>query len=142
MSKGKKIIGFIVVLLVIGGATFAGVYFTSMKGGDTAKVVVIEEITSDVGEVFVNLSDADAKRYVKLKLSIGFDEKNKELTAEVEKKHAVIRDVVIHYFESCTVENLQAANEEALKSELIKRLNQKLTKGVILNVYITEKIVQ
>ena len=57
MSKGKKIIGFIVVLLVIGAATFAGVYFTSMKGGDTAKVVVIEEITSEVGEIFVNLSD-------------------------------------------------------------------------------------
>lgn len=142
MSKGKKIMGFIVVLLVIGGATFAGAYFTSMKGADTAKVVVIEEAFHEVGEVFVNLSDDKAKRYVKLNLSVGFDETNKELTAEIEKRHAVIRDVAIHYFESCTVENLEAGNEEALKSELIKRLNQKLTKGVILNVYITEKIVQ
>ncbi len=113
-----------------------------MKGGNTEKVVVIEEAFHEVGEVFVNLSDTDAKRYVKLNLSISFDEKNKELTAEVEKKHAVIRDVAIYYFKTCTAKDFEATNEETLKNELIKRLNQKLTKGVILNVSITEIIVQ
>lgn len=142
MSKGKKIIIFIVTLLVIGGATFAGVYFTSMKGEATEKVVVIEEAFHEVGEAFVNLSDTDAKRYVKLNLSISFDEKNKDLTAEIEKKHAVMRDVAIYYFKTCTAKDFEATNEETLKKELIKRLNQKLTKGVILNVSVTEIIVQ
>lgn len=142
MSKGKKIIGFMVIILIIGAVTFGGVYFASIKGGDTTEVVGIEEAFHEVGEIFVNLSDDKEKRYVKLNLSVSFDEKNKELTAEIEKKHVVMRDVAIYYFKTCTAENFEAKNEEVLKNELIKRLNQKLTKGLILNVSVTEIIVQ
>lgn len=142
MKNGKKIIGFIVAILVLGIATFAGVYTYLTKTNPTEKVVVIEETFHDVGEIFVNLSDENAKRYVKLKLSISFDETNEELKAEIEKKHAVMRDIAIYYFKTCSAKDFEATNETILKGELIKRLNQKLTKGVILNILVDDLIVQ
>ncbi|MGL5085582.1 MAG: flagellar basal body-associated FliL family protein [Clostridium sp.] len=142
MSKGKKIIGFIALIVVLGVGTFAGVYFGLSKSEGEEKKIVIQEAFHEVGEIFVNLSDDNAKRYVKLKLSASYDEKNKDLGAEIEKKHVVMRDVANTYFSTCKAIDFEPINREKLKSDLIARLNQKLTGGTIIDIYISEIIVQ
>ena len=145
MSKGNKILGFIVAILVLGVSTFGGVYFylTKVEGTETVKKeVVIEEAFHDIGEIFVNLNDDKVKRYVKLKLSVSFNKGNENLATEISEKQVVMRDVSIYYLKSLTADAFEPENEEKLKSDLIGRLNQKLTKGAVLEVYISEIIVQ
>ena len=145
MSKGNKILGFIVAILILGVSTFGGVYFylTKVEGAETVKKeVVIEEAFHDIGEIFVNLNDDKVKRYVKLKLSVSFDKDNKDLAAEILEKQVVMRDISIYYLKSLTADAFEPENEENLKSDLIERFNQKLTKGTILEAYISEIIVQ
>lgn len=142
MSKGKKIVGFIVLILVIGVATFGGVYFTLTKDKGEEKIVIVEEAFHDVGEIFVNLNDDKAKRYVKLNFSLGFDKTNEELAVEIAEKQVVMRATAISYIRTCTSESFRPSNEETLKKELVTRINQELTKGLILDVYISDIIVQ
>lgn len=142
MSKGKKIIGFIIIILIIGVATFGGVYFSQMKVETEEKVVVVEEAFHEVGEIFVNLNDDKSKRYVKLNLSLSFDKKNEELATEITEKQVVMRDTAISYIRSCTSESFEPSNEQTLKNDIVNKINQKLTKGLILDVYISEIIVQ
>lgn len=148
MSKGKKILGFIVVIIVLGAATFGGVYLALTKSEESEKVEIkeeegkVEEAFHEIGEIFVNLTDDNAKRYVKLNLSLGFDKKNKDLLAEITEKQVVMKHVAINYVRSCTTKDFEPANEEQLKKELIERLNKELTKGTVLNIYISEIMVQ
>lgn len=142
MGKGKKVLGFILGITILGVATFAGVYFGLLKNEGTEKKVVIQEAFHEVGEIFVNLSDENSKRYVKLKMSVSYDEKNKDLGAEIEKKHVVMRDISNYYFKTCKAVDFEAINQDKLKKDLATRLNQKLTNGTIVDVYISEIIVQ
>lgn len=142
MSKGKKIIIFIVSILFLGVATFGGVYIYLTKNSDTEKVVVIEEAFHEVGEIFVNLKDDKSKRYVKLNLSVSYDVTNDDLAAEIAEKHIVIRDAAVYYLKSCISEDFIAENETKIKTDLVERINKKLVNGLIIDVYISEIIVQ
>lgn len=141
-KKGKN--GFVIILLlliVVGGSTFGGVYYYMSKN-NASQPVVIEEAFFEVGEIFVNLSDDDSKRYVKLNMSISYDKSNGELAKEIEEKSVVIRDVSIFYIKSCKAKDFDPTNEVVLKGELINRINQKLTNGLLKDVYISDIIVQ
>lgn len=141
-KKGGKIILIVIaIILAVGGGTFAGVSFYMNKNTDTQPVYVKEAFV-EVGEIFVNLSDEDNKRYVKLNLSISYDSSNKDLATELTEKSVVIRDIAIFYIKSCKAKDFEPANEAILKGELINRINQKLTSGVLKDAYISEIIVQ
>lgn len=142
-KKGnKKIILIVLILLIlIGGGTFTGTYLYMSKN-KTAEPVVIKEGFIEIGEIFVNLSDSGAKRYVKLNISVSYDKSNKDLASEIEDKKIVIRDVSNYYIKSRTAKDFNPENEMILKSELISKINQKLTSGVLKDLYISEIIVQ
>lgn len=142
MTKGKKVLVFIVIIAIIGLATFGGGYLYLTRGERPDKVVVIEEGFHEVGEIFVNLKDDKSKRYVKLNLSVSYDKSNEELTTEITEKHVVIRDAAVYYLKSCVAEDFTAENEAKIKADLVERINSKLTKGLIRDVYISEIIVQ
>lgn len=138
---GKKNILFAILgLIVLGVGSFAGVYIYMNKTAE--KEIVIEEAYFELGEIFVNLNDENKKRYVKLNLSIGYDKENKDLTKEVEEKKVVMRDTVNYYLKSCTVDSFTPGNEAALKKELVTRINSKLKNGTLIDVYISEIMVQ
>ncbi|MEG0296329.1 MAG: flagellar basal body-associated FliL family protein [Clostridium sp.] len=136
----KKILLIILALLVLGGATFAGVYFVTSK--NVEKEVVVEEAFYEIGEIFVNLSDTDSKRYVKLNMAISYDVTNKDLATELETKKVVLRDTAIYYLKSCVAESFNTENEVKLKKDIIQSLNKNLTKGTLIDVYISEIMVQ
>lgn len=140
-KKGKLIFIVIAIILALGGGTFAGVFFY-MNKNNGSQPVYIKEAFVEVGEIFVNLSDDDSKRYVKLNLSISYDSSNKDLATELTEKSVVIRDVAIFYIKACKAKDFNPANEAILKGDLINRINQKLTSGVLKDAYISDIIVQ
>jgi flagellar protein FliL len=140
-KKGKLIFIVIAIILALGGGTFAGVFFY-MNKNNGSQPVYIKEAFLEVGEIFVNLNDEDSKRYVKLNLSISYDSNNKDLAKELTDKSVVIRDVAIFYIKACKAKDFDPANEAILKGDLINRINQKLTSGVLKDAYISDIIVQ
>lgn len=140
-KKGKFIFIVIAIILALGGGTFAGVFFY-MNKNNASQPVYIKEAFLEVGEIFVNLSDEGSKRYVKLNLSISYDSTNKDLGKELTEKSVVIRDVAIFYIKACKAKDFDPANEAILKGDLINRINQKLTSGVLKDAYISDIIVQ
>lgn len=141
-QKSKKTISIVLFLLIcVGVGTFGGVYFF-MSRNNASKPVFVKESFVEIGEIFVNLSDETSKRYVKLNMSVSYDKSNKDLAKEIEEKKVVIRDVAIFYIKSCNANDFEPANEVILKGDLISRINQKLTSGILKDVYISDIIVQ
>lgn len=141
-KKGGKIIFIVIaIILSVGGGTFAGALYY-MNKNNNSNPAQIKESFVEVGEIFVNLSDEDSKRYVKLNLSISYDSTNKDLAAELEEKNVVVRDVAIFYIKACKAKDFEPANEAILKGNLINKINQKLTSGVLKDAYISDIIVQ
>ena len=140
-KSGKIILIVITIILALGGGTFAGVLFYMNKNNDS-QPTQIKEAFVEVGEIFVNLSDEDIKRYAKLNLSISYDSTNKDLATELEEKNVVVRDVAIFYIKACKAKDFEPANEAILKGNLINKINQKLTSGVLKDAYISDIIVQ
>ncbi len=142
-SKKRKngILIVLLLLIFVGAGTFSGAYFFMSKNKASLPVIVQESFV-EVGEIFVNLSDEGSKRYVKLNMSISYDKSNKDLAKEIEEKKVVIRDVAIFYIKSCKAKDFEPSNEVILKGELISRINQKLTTGVLKDIYISDIIVQ
>lgn len=86
------------------------------------------------------LSDGGA-RYVKCTMQL---EQNTDLLqAELDKKMAVIRDVIIRTLTSKTFEEVSTAKgKERLKDELVGKINDVLTDGFVKNIYFTDFVVQ
>lgn len=141
-KKSKKTILIVVLLLIfVGAGTFGGAYYF-MSRNNAYNPVVVKEGFVEVGEIFVNLSDEGSKRYVKLNMSVSYDKTNKKLAKEIENKKVVIRDTANFYIKSCKAKDFEPANEVILKGDLISKINQKLTRGVLKDVYISDIIVQ
>lgn len=86
------------------------------------------------------LSDGGA-RYVKCTIQL---EQNTELLQpELEKKNAIIRDIIIRTLTSKTFEEVSTTKgKERLKDELVGRINEVLTDGFVKNIYFTDFVVQ
>lgn len=139
-KRKKTILIVLLILIFVGAGTFGGVYFFMSR--NTYNPVVVKEGFVEIGEIFVNLSDEGSKRYVKLSMSVSYDKDNKKLAKEIEDKKVVIRDVANFYAKSCKANDFEPANEVILKGDLISKINQKLTRGVLKDVYISDIIVQ
>ncbi|MDV4149694.1 flagellar basal body-associated FliL family protein [Clostridium sp. AL.422] len=141
-KKNKKPILIILILLIfIGAGAFGGFYFYLSKNNASAPIIMQEGFV-EIGEIFVNLSDEGSKRYVKLNMSVSYDKANEDIASEIEDKKIVIRDVANFYIKSCKAKDFEPANEVVLKGDLISRINQKLTSGLLKDIYISEIIVQ
>ncbi|BCZ48586.1 hypothetical protein psyc5s11_46530 [Clostridium gelidum] len=143
-GKGVMIILFILGLLVLGAATFGGVYLY-MKTSKTidAKEVVIENTYMDLKEFTVNLADEGGKRYFKGELSLGYDITKDKLKTELTANEVVVRDDIIFYFKSQKADYINnVENKEAMKKQLIEAINKDLTKGKITDIRFKSMIIQ
>lgn len=143
-NKGVMIILFVLGLLVLGAATFGGVYLF-MKTNKTveAQEVVVENTYMDLQEFTVNLGDEGGKRYFKGEISIGFDKTKTKLQEELTANQVVVRDDIIFFFKSQKAEFLNnVSNREAIKKQLIDAINKDLTKGKITDIRFKSMIIQ
>ncbi|QWU80584.1 flagellar motor-associated protein FliL [Campylobacter novaezeelandiae] len=88
----------------------------------------------------LNLLSDSGSRYVKCTIQL---EQNTELLKpELDKKVAIIRDIIIRTLTAKTFEEISTAKgKERLKDEITGKINEILTDGFIKNVYFTDFVV-
>lgn len=101
---------------------------------------VVSAKTFGLDEFLVNLADEDGKRYLKVKVFLGYD--NKKLDPELEEKKPILRDAVISVLRSKKSTDINAKGIESIKMEIIQRINATLDKGQLNNVYFNDILVQ
>lgn len=88
----------------------------------------------------LNLLSDTGSRYVKC--TIQLEQNIETLTPELDKKVAIIRDIIIRTLTAKTFEEISTAKgKERLKDELVGKINEILTDGFIKNVYFTDFVV-
>ncbi len=141
----KIIIIVLLSLIIVGGAAFGGMYFAGKNGSSTtaksAKAEEVPELTYSLDEFLVNLSDEDGRRYLKVKVFIGYED-NKNLTVELDAKKPIIRDVVNTSLRAKKTTDFSATGVDTIKNELIASINPVLTKGKISHIYFNDILVQ
>lgn len=140
-SNLKVIIIIVLGLLMLGGGVFGGVYLYMSKNAEPAEVTIVEGY-KEIGEIMVNLSDENAKRYVKLTATVTYDSKNEDLASEIDTKLVALKDTTIFYLKSLKSTDFTADNEKNLKKQLVDNLNKNLTKGLLIDVKFNELLVQ
>lgn len=166
-SKIKVMVIAVVAILVVGAGGYVGYTMFLKDKGTAAKTTVhatqqvqqqtgagaqqvvqnvtftqpvVSEKTFDLGEFLINLSDEDGKRYLKVKMFLGYDEK--KLAAELEEKKPILRDAVISVVRTKKAADITPKGVETIKMEIIQRINPLLEKGQLNNVYINDILVQ
>lgn len=167
-SGGKLkfiIIGIVAVVVLGAGGYFGYNKFFASKEHETKKTVVpqqqvaaqqvqgqtpvqnttylqqvVSEKTFDLDEFLVNLADEDGKRYLKVKISLGYD--GKKLDSELEEKKPILRDAIISVLRTKKAADVSAKGVDNIKMEIIQRININLTKGQLNNIYFNNLLVQ
>ena len=147
-KKGNSLKLVIIVLLgliVVGGAAFGGMMLAGKKESTTTttstKVPEETVVTYSLDEFLVNLTDTDAKRYLKVLIYVGYGE-NEELATELETQKPVIRDLVIKTLRAKKTTDFNDNVVDVIKKELITSINPVLTKGKIDHIYFNDLLVQ
>jgi flagellar FliL protein len=89
----------------------------------------------------VNLMDSGGSKY--LKVSIQLELSNAKLMEKAKNKTPQLRDAIITLITNKTSEDLITAEGKIiLKDEIKQRANQILGEGTVLNVYLTDFVMQ
>ncbi len=150
---------FIILALIIILAVAAAGYFLFFKK-DHAKEDTAQQTTSsqptaqndtsatEPGPIqeyptfLVNLADAGGNRYLRINVSLELS-KEKTFQAEVVSKDPRIKDIILSILSSKTVDEINTTQGKiALKQEIMRRLNTIMTGGRIVDIYITEFVIQ
>jgi len=151
-SRLKLIIILGAGLIVLGGGGFFGYKFFLAKpkpavteqGQEQAKdgkKPGEAEVVYPLDPFIVNLADPLGNRYLKVKLVL--DLGSAEVQAEVEKKIPQLRDTILLLLSSKLLAEVNTMEGKLkLRSELLYRVNQLLTRGRVTTVYFTEFVIQ
>lgn len=143
-GKGLMVVLFILGLIVLGAATFGGVYlFMKTNKTVSAQQVVVEQSYVDLEEMTINLADEGGKKYLRCQISIGHDKSNKKVAKEIETNKSVIQDTINFYFKGQESEYVNDVNnKEKIKEDLMENINKELQKGKITDLRFKNIIVQ
>lgn len=157
----SKIIIILLVLLIVLVGSFGGyiLFFggsaklhastsnTNTSSANEANVVsAADENTYSLDEAIINLADIDSQRYVKVKVSFGYSEKNSKLKSELESedvnKKPILSDAVNSVLRGKKASDLTGKGIDDTKREIMEKVNPVLRNGKITNVYFQELVVQ
>lgn len=94
-----------------------------------------------MSQFVVNLLSEGGSKYLKVSLDIELG--SEELSAEMDQKKSLIRDIVIRALSSKTFEEVSTMKgKDRLKDEIVKDINQVLSDGQIRNIFFTDFVVQ
>ncbi|MEK6658280.1 MAG: flagellar basal body-associated protein FliL [Campylobacterota bacterium] len=89
----------------------------------------------------VNLKSDAGRRY--LKATVSLELKGPELSIELDKKTAVIRDRIIRILTSKTLEEISSAKgKQKVTEQIVEVLNSMLADGSVKGIYFTEFVIQ
>ncbi|MCS7278858.1 MAG: flagellar basal body-associated FliL family protein [Thermodesulfobacteriaceae bacterium] len=145
LGKKRLLVFAVIGLLVIGLAGVGFFIFLSAKGGEKKEKVGKKDkdsILIDLDPIVVNLLDPTGKRYLQIRLSLEVGDK--KIEEIVKKKDSKIKDVIISYLSGKTVEDvLKPTAKEEIKRELLQKINHTaLGEDLVLNLYITQYIIE
>lgn len=107
---------------------------TSNAETEQTQVLVIKDI-------IVNPAGTNGTRF--LLTTIGLEVPSPEIKTELEQKEVQTRDILISVLTSKGLEELNAPQfKEALRKEILEKINSVLKKGKIKNVYFSKFIIQ
>ena len=142
---GRKILFLIPILLLVLAVAGGGVYFfllnKSKKEGEEKISPSHVGVMVDLGVFTVNLADKGTDAYARVAITLELS--NEKVKQEVDKRMPIIKDAIIDVISSKTSDFVRTPEgREALRLELIKRLNIILMEGGVRNIYFTEFVVQ
>lgn len=148
-SKPKSIFKFIVIILliliVVGGSAFAG-YFIASNGQvpnlTNKSAENTEEELYSLDELSINLGGSDTGRYIQVNIYLGYGSNNKKIEKELESKKQILRDKINMYLLTKKSSDINYQGLKKIKEDLLKQINESLTKGQIENIYFDSIIVQ
>ncbi|WP_331773871.1 flagellar basal body-associated protein FliL [Sulfurospirillum sp. 1612] len=89
----------------------------------------------------VNLLSENGSRFLKTTIDLEMDKS--ELSAELDKKKPLIRDIIIRVLSSKTFEEVSTMKgKDKLKDEIVNKINDVLADGHIKNIFFTDFVVQ
>ena len=95
----------------------------------------------ELDNLIINPTGTDGKRYLMIK--IGFESDKAKALEELGEKDVVVRDAILRYLSSQTVEDLAAIDKrDDLKQGLREIINEILVKGKITRLYFTQYVLQ
>jgi len=155
MNKKTVIIIVLAILMLFLVVVGGGFYFMWNKlsklnpqGNAPAKDAAQEEpAKEEIGALFpldtfiVNLGDTAESRYLKIEVSLEL--KTPEAVEEMNKRLPQIRDLFLTTLPTKKSEELQSVEgKQALKNEIIGRLNTMLGNELVSNIYFTDFVIQ
>jgi len=94
-----------------------------------------------MSQFVVNLLSEGGSKYLKVALDIELD--SQELSAEMDMKKSLIRDIIIRALSSKTFEEVSTMKgKDRLKDEIVNNINDVLADGQIKNIFFTDFVVQ
>ncbi|MCR4942816.1 MAG: flagellar basal body-associated protein FliL [Campylobacter sp.] len=89
----------------------------------------------------VNLLSENGSRYLKTKIDL--EQSAETLTPELDKKKALLRDIIIRTLSAKTYEEVSTSKgKDRLKDEIVNQINEVLADGYIKNIFFTDFVVQ
>ena len=94
-----------------------------------------------MNQFIVNLLSENGSRFLKTTVNLEMDKP--ELSAELDKKKPLIRDIIIRTLSSKTFEEVSTIKgKDRLKDEIVSKINDVLADGQIKNIFFTDFVVQ
>jgi len=100
-----------------------------------------EEYTYSMGEFIANLNEPGYKRYIKVTIYVGYD--NRKLQDVLEEKKPQTRNAINSILRSKKLEEVGSVeNMEAVTNEMKNKVNEILTTGKVENIYFSDILIQ
>lgn len=140
-KKGNVIIIALLSLIIIGICSFGGFYFYKSQD-NTSKT--IEKAYVDIDEITVKLSDESGKKYLKVNMCVGYDKDDSKAKKQLKKdaQLPVVQDAVNFYLMSKESDYFKGDYEKQLKEGLINAINEKVQDFEIIDIKISNLIIQ
>jgi flagellar basal body-associated protein FliL len=149
-----KIILVILLILIVASLGFVGYMLASKKTpvvisnttavDSTVTASNASPYTYSLDEFLVNLADNGGKSYLKIKVSLGYDAKNKkDMDKELAAKTDQIRDAIIGVLRSKLSTDLNTqTGVDQLKKDILAKVNPLFESGKANSVYINDILIQ
>lgn len=150
-----KIILLVLLILIVMGLGFVGYLLTTKKTSatinpnsaiseNTKSTIETSPYTYKLDEFLLNLSDDGGKKYLKIKLSLGYDAKNKKnMDKDLTDKTDNMRDTIISILRSKKSSDIATQTGiDDLKKEILTKINPFFQNGKVNSVYINDILIQ
>ncbi|WP_252313470.1 flagellar basal body-associated protein FliL [Sinobaca sp. H24] len=144
--NNKKVMGMLLIFIVTVGVIGAGAFYfiqntSSTAEADEAEVLSADEMAAnswELEELTTNLAD---DHFIKASFKIQLDsEKGRE---ELEKRDYQVKNAIIMDLSSRSAESLQTTEGlKEMEKALQETINKEMTKGKVVKVYITQRLIQ